>query len=155
MRFYGLLAIFLMFTQASQAAPGDVFNSLVEQTNSSRRPEASVDQSCGEAGKKEFVRIVADAWYLWYDELAQVSPDEFDTAQAYLNALTAPLAPDGRDPGFSYLTHRLRIMPRAAPVLMSGLGFVMVLIFKIAFYFRMFYKVAPQVMPIYKGGTKY
>ena len=45
-------------------------------------------------------------------------------------------------------------MPRAAPVLMLALGFVMVLIFKIAFYFRMFYKVAPQVMPIYKGGTK-
>ena len=45
MRFYGLLAIFLMFTQASQASPGSIFDSLVEQTNSSRRaPVASVDQ---------------------------------------------------------------------------------------------------------------
>ena len=35
MRFYGLLAIFLMFTQASQASPGSIFDSLVEQTNSS------------------------------------------------------------------------------------------------------------------------
>ena len=33
-------------------------------------------------------------------------------------------------------------MPRAAPVLMLALGFAMVLIFKIAFYFRMFYKGA-------------
>ena len=48
MRFYGLLAIFLMFTQASQASPGSIFDSLVEQTNSSTSPVASVDQSCGE-----------------------------------------------------------------------------------------------------------
>ena len=62
MRFYGLLAIFLMFTQASQASPGSIFDSLVEQTEASRRaPVACVDQSCGEEGKKEFVSLVADA----------------------------------------------------------------------------------------------
>ena len=38
MRFYGLLAIFLMFTQASQASPGSIFDSLVEQTNSVDEP---------------------------------------------------------------------------------------------------------------------
>ena len=123
MRFYGLLAIFLMFTQASQASPGSIFDSLVEQTNSSRRPVASVDESCGEAGKKEFVKIVADAWYLWYDELARVSPDEFDTAQAYLNALTAPLAPDGRDPGFSYLTTQAADNAQGSTGAYVGFGF--------------------------------
>ena len=52
MRFYGLLAIFLMFTQASQASPGSIFDSLVEQTEASRRAPVVVDQACGEEGKK-------------------------------------------------------------------------------------------------------
>ncbi len=46
----------------------------------------------------------AQDWYLWYDELATVNPDDFASASAYLAALTAPLAEDFRDPGFSYLT---------------------------------------------------
>ena len=56
--------------------------------------------ACGEAGKKEFVELVADAWYLWYDELAALNPDNYATASEYLRDLTAPLALDGRDPGF-------------------------------------------------------
>jgi hypothetical protein len=103
----GLLVLTtLLFTdsRSAYASPSDVFNSLVEQTEASRRAPVVIDQACGEEGKKEFVSLVAQSWYLWYQELAPVSPDDYPTAQAYLNAITAPLAPDGRDPGFSYLT---------------------------------------------------
>ena len=61
---------------------------------------------CGVDSQKTFVKQVADDWYLWYDEMAVVDPAEFNDAQSYLNALTAPLASDDRDPGFSYLTTR-------------------------------------------------
>lgn len=47
---------------------------------------------------------MAEDWYLWYDELATVNSANFDSASALLAALTAPLAEDFRDPGFSYLT---------------------------------------------------
>ncbi len=60
--------------------------------------------ACGVDSQKTFVKQVADDWYLWYDEIAVVDPADFSDAQAYLNALTAPLASDARDPGFSYLT---------------------------------------------------
>lgn len=60
--------------------------------------------ACGVDSQKTFVKQVADDWYLWYDEMAVVDPADFSDAQAYLNALTAPLASDARDPGFSYLT---------------------------------------------------
>ncbi|HAU08494.1 MAG TPA: peptidase S41, partial [Gammaproteobacteria bacterium] len=123
MRFYGLLAIFLMFTQASQASPGSIFDSLVEQTEASRRAPVVVDQACGEEGKKEFVSLVAQSWYLWYDELAPVSADDYSTAQAYLNAITAPLAPDGRDPGFSYLTTQAADNAQGSTGAYVGYGF--------------------------------
>lgn len=54
--------------------------------------------------QKSFVLAVAEDWYLWFDELANVDAASFDTAQTYLTALTAPLSEDFRDPGFSYLT---------------------------------------------------
>ncbi|MEM1142038.1 MAG: S41 family peptidase [Pseudomonadota bacterium] len=60
--------------------------------------------SCDANAQKQFVRDVAQDWYLWFDEMAAVSPDSFATAEEYLEALTAPLAEDFRDPGFSYLT---------------------------------------------------
>lgn len=60
--------------------------------------------ACGVDSQKTFIKQVADDWYLWYDEMAAVDLSDFDDAQAYLNALTAPLATDARDPGFSYLT---------------------------------------------------
>lgn len=59
---------------------------------------------CGVDAQKAFVEDVANDWYRWYAEMAPVSPGDFDTAEAYLAALTAPLAVDFRDPGFSYLT---------------------------------------------------
>ena len=61
------------------------------------------------------------------------------------------LAPDGRDPGFSYLTTQAADNAQGSTGAYVGFGFVMVLIFKIAFYFRMSCKVGPQVMPIYSG----
>ncbi|WP_202962355.1 S41 family peptidase [Congregibacter litoralis] len=73
----------------------------------SNNPETvppTVTQSCGVESQKDFVLSVARDWYLWYDELASVSQSEFASAGEYLNALTAPLAEDFRDPGFSYLT---------------------------------------------------
>ena len=68
-------------------------------------PPTVADQ-CGVEAQKQFVFDVASDWYLWYDEMAQVSADDFDSADEYLDALTAPLAVDARDPGFSYLTTR-------------------------------------------------
>lgn len=63
-----------------------------------------VAQSCGVEAQKDFVLSVAQDWYRWYDEMAVVDPADFASAQALLSALTAPLAEDFRDPGFSFLT---------------------------------------------------
>jgi len=67
-------------------------------------PVADDPISCDVSAEKEFVREVTNDWYLWYDELADVDPADYDDASAYLSALTAPLAVDGRDSGFSFLT---------------------------------------------------
>lgn len=63
-----------------------------------------VANSCDVDGQKDFVTSVTQDWYLWYDELADVNPANYATAQGYLSALTAPLGADSRDPGFSYIT---------------------------------------------------
>ena len=60
--------------------------------------------ACGVESEKDFVLQTARDWYRWYDEMADVDPDDFATARELLAALTAPLAEDFRDPGFSYLT---------------------------------------------------
>jgi C-terminal processing protease CtpA/Prc len=62
------------------------------------------EDACGVEAQKAFVLEVADDWYRWYDEMAVVDPRDFATAQDLLDALTAPLAEDFRDPGFSYVT---------------------------------------------------
>ncbi|MFT4767819.1 MAG: carboxyl-terminal processing protease [Glaciecola sp.] len=67
-------------------------------------PAPTVVDSCGVESQKEFVIAVAQDWYLWFDEMAVVNPASFNTADSYLSALTAPLAEDFRDLGFSYLT---------------------------------------------------
>jgi len=68
-------------------------------------PDADTDAgSCGVESQKDFVLETANAWYRWYDELAPVDRDAYDSAGALLAALTAPLAEDFRDPGFSFLT---------------------------------------------------
>ena len=122
----GLLVFIITFVtglQGVQASPSDIFNSLVEQTEDSRRPQVVVDQACGEEGKKEFVSLVAQSWYLWYQELAPVSPYDYPTAHAYLNSITAPLAPDGRDPGFSYLTTQAADNAQGSTWAYVGYGF--------------------------------
>ena len=78
---------------------------------------------CSVAGQKAFVSDTAESWYYWYDELANVNPDDFTTAQAYLDALTAPLAADRRDPGFSYLTTREADEARFSSGTYYGFGF--------------------------------
>jgi carboxyl-terminal processing protease len=60
--------------------------------------------ACGESAKITWVRDVAQSWYLWYDELAPINVNDYTSASAYLADLTAPLAADNRDPGFSYIT---------------------------------------------------
>lgn len=67
-------------------------------------PPPAVAASCTVDTQKDFVLSVAQDWYLWYDEMAPANPANFATAEEYLAALTAPLAEDFRDPGFSYLT---------------------------------------------------
>ena len=45
----GLLVFIITFVtglQGVQASPSDIFNSLVEQTEDSRRPQVVVDQAC-------------------------------------------------------------------------------------------------------------
>ena len=123
MRVLGFILVSCAGLQSAQGAPGNIFNGLVEQTEASRRAPVAVDQACGEEGKKEFVSLVAQSWYLWYEELASVSADDYPTAQAYLNAITAPLAPDGRDPGFSYLTTQAADNAQGSTGAYVGYGF--------------------------------
>ena len=51
------------------------------QGSNSGSGSGSVDP-CSVAGQKEFVSETAESWYYWYDELADVNPDDFTTAQA-------------------------------------------------------------------------
>ena len=133
----------LFATSSVQANPGQRFGNLLEQAREARGMGTQEDDggnggtggdggagdgdgvvaACGEAGKKEFVELVADAWYLWYDELAALNPDNYATASEYLRDLTAPLAVDGRDPGFSYLTTQAADDARGSTGAYVGFGF--------------------------------
>ena len=124
--------LLLVTCVGASADPGSRFNSLLEETekvrgqNNETEPEPEPEPepaACGEEGKKEFVKLVADQYYLWYRELASVSPGNYATAQAYLDALTAPLAADRRDPGFSYLTTKSADESRGATGAYVGFGF--------------------------------
>ena len=79
--------------------------------------------ACGAEAQKDFVLEVANDWYLWYDELAIVDPADFETASDYLAALTAPLAEDFRDPGFSYLTTQAEDRANFTSGAFVGFGF--------------------------------
>ena len=121
----------------AHANPGQRFGNLLEQTKEARGMGSETDgggdsgtdggdavaAACGEEGKKEFVGLVADAWYLWYDELAALNPNSYSTAAEYLSDLTAPLAIDGRDPGFSYLTTQAADDARGSTGAYVGFGF--------------------------------
>ena len=97
----GCLAAF--FPVGLLAAPELQFSRLLTTLNEFRSTDPS---PCGQASRKDWVGEVVREWYLWNDELADVYPTDFATAEQYLSALTEPLAADGRDPGFSYLTTR-------------------------------------------------
>ena len=141
MRFLLLVVGLWAMAGMSAAGPAQRFNNLIDQTTIARGL-AEVDACGGEAGKKEFVRCFAegicpdsintslwffnydnDPWYRWYDELADIDPDNFVTGQAYLSALTAPLARDGRDPGFSYLTTQAADDAQGSSGAYVGFGF--------------------------------
>jgi len=81
------------------------------------------EDACGVESQKDFVEAVARDWYLWYGELATISKADYDSAQAYLSDLTAPLGRDGRDPGFSYLTTAQEDEARFTSGAFVGFGF--------------------------------
>ena len=62
--------------------------------------------ACGPAAQVQFVKEVADSYYYWYDELAEVDVEDYTDPAAYLSAIMQPIWTDGtgRDPGFSYMT---------------------------------------------------
>ena len=107
------------------AGPGDRARNLLEQTDIPRGLKEIPPSSftCTENDKKEFVSLIANEFYLWYDEMAAVDPEDFGTAQAYLDALTAPLAVDKRDDGFSYLTSKKADDERFSAGAYIGFGF--------------------------------
>ena len=89
---------------AALSNPGLQFQSLLKTL---RDFKSDTPSPCGETLRKDWVGRVASDWYLWNGELdTAADPDEYSSSQAFLNALTAPLAADGRDPGFSYVTTR-------------------------------------------------
>ena len=96
------------------------FSRLLKSLNEFGNGAASL---CGETLRKEWVKEVTNDWYLWNDELAYVDPDDHRTADTYLSALTAPLAEDGRDPGFSYVTTRQRDEAQFTSGSYVGFGF--------------------------------
>ena len=103
-RFASLYLLVPVLCSSGVAAAPDVqFTRLLNTLGDVRSSEPS---PCGETLRKDWVGEVVRDWYLWNDELADVNPQDFATAQQYLSALTEPLAADGRDPGFSYLTTR-------------------------------------------------
>ena len=133
MRLSLLLLIALMVSGQTMANPAQRFSNLLEQTESVRGlgEQEPIVEACGEQTKKDFVQLVAagdaslsfDPWYLWYNEMADIDPDDYGTAQSYLDALTAPLAVDGRDPGFSYLTTQAEDDARGSTGAYVGYGF--------------------------------
>ena len=89
---------------AALSSPSFQFQSLLTTL---RDFKSDAPSPCGETLRKDWVGRVASDWYLWNGELdTAADPDEYSSSQAFLNALTAPLAADGRDPGFSYVTTR-------------------------------------------------
>lgn len=85
-------------------------------------PPTAID-SCGVESQKDFVLAVAQDWYLWYDEMAEVDPGDYSSAEQYLSALTAPLAEDFRDPGFSFLTTEAEDEANLTSAAFVGFGF--------------------------------
>ena len=120
-----LFVITFTWSSSVSSGPGDRARNLLEQTDIPRGlkevPPSAL--ACTENDKKDFVTLIANEFYLWYDEMADVDPEDFATAQAYLDALTAPLAVDKRDDGFSYLTSKKADDERYSAGAYIGFGF--------------------------------
>ena len=118
----GVVTIFLstMMLASPLSAQELQFSRLLKSLNEFGNGAASL---CGETLRKEWVKEVTNDWYLWNDELAYVDPEDHRTADTYLSALTAPLAEDGRDPGFSYVTTRQRDEAQFTSGSYVGFGF--------------------------------
>ena len=120
-----LFVITFTWSSSVSSGPGDRARNLLEQTDIPRGlkevPPSAL--ACTENDKKDFVTLIANEFYLWYDEMADVDPEDFATAQAYLDALTAPLAVDKRDDGFSFLTSKKADEERYSAGAYIGFGF--------------------------------
>ncbi|MFK7829404.1 MAG: S41 family peptidase [Congregibacter sp.] len=114
------MPLILSFSWLSACGGGGSSNNALSPPTTVTPPATA---SCGVDSQKDFVLAVAEDWYLWYDEMATVNAADFDTAAEYLSALTAPLAEDFRDPGFSYLTTRAEDEANFTSGAFVGFGF--------------------------------
>ena len=121
-----------VYTQNGEATTVSVFNiSSLEPADNGRRVYGAEDagtvpeSQCTVESQKTFVGAVAQDWYYWYNELADINPDNYASAQSYLDALMAPVTTDGtgRDPGFSYLTTVAEDEARFSSGTYYGFGF--------------------------------
>lgn len=96
-----LLPVLLFLPACGGGSGGGASNNGVAAVAPALAPPAA---SCDSETQKQFVLETTQSWYLWYDEMAAVRVTDFATPDALLAALTAPLAVDSRDAGFSYLT---------------------------------------------------
>ena len=128
-QYYRLLIVIMVTLPMLAACGGGGGGGGQEQSASTDTPTSDAgntdtdDEACGVSSQKAFVRDVARDWYLWVDELADPDPAPFTSAQAYLDALIEPLASDGRDPGFSYVTTQQEDQASFASGAYVGFGF--------------------------------
>lgn len=144
-----------VFTQDSESTSVSLFNiTSREPVDNGRRVYGAEDagtvpeSQCSVASQKTFVQAVAQDWYYWYNELANISPDNYASAQSYLDALMAPITTDGtgRDPGFSYLTTAAEDEARFSSGAYYGFGFRYALVNETPdFYFS----------DVFEGGPAY
>jgi C-terminal processing protease CtpA/Prc len=108
-------------------------------------------ERCGIAAQKEFVADVVTDWYYWYDEVANVAPQDFAEPESFLRALVHPITSDGsgRDPGFSYLTTVEADRARFTSGTYYGFGFKYSIVDG-SFYFADTYEGAPA----YESGLR-
>jgi len=64
------------------------------------------DSSCDESRRKAAVQAAVNDWYLYQDLIPVLSPSDYATAGALLQALTSPARAAGKDRGWSYLMDR-------------------------------------------------
>ena len=110
-----------------------------------------IQEACSVASQKVWVRNIANAWYYWYDELAEVEIADYADAQSNLDALVEPITSDGtgRDPGFSYMTTKEADEARFTAGTYYGFGFRYSLVDG-DFYFADTFEGAPA----YEGGLR-